>query len=531
MKKVIFIWFILTIFIAKSQISSEDFLQFPATKVGSKDSVTFIVRNHYSHPIQIDSLIFYNSAFDCHTKSLTIPASDSIPITIYFIPRQNVFYNSIMLLKTRTNKVYPIKISSLGRYDDFYQEFTFNLFDEELKIALSNYLANHTSLGYKLARQKMFETIDDLGNDTIECVYTGRKIVTQTIPNVNIDHFNTEHTWPQETFDSQEPMRSDLYNLYPTDEYANAKRANYPFGIVTSNKMWENGGSILGRNSLGQIVFEPRNQHKGNVARSIFYFIIRYKQNYGDFLDSIQEDILRNWNIIDPVDEREKQRNDSIAFYQGKRNPFIDHPEFVERIGKFSSNAIRPKIAQVEIFPFFNNPDTIFTNVTANLKFVLINFGDTSFQINSINLSNSDLHIVNYPRSISPHSFGLVEIIVDTKSTGILESVIEVQGYGATIRKTLSIHSVNQYNSRFEIEQNSFSLFWENVNKTLDVIVTEELSPSYLQIYNLYGQPLLSYELKTGTNKLNLNYVTKGLFFVALRAKDYSPKVIPILIY
>lgn len=181
----------------------------------------------------------------------------------------------------------------------------------------------------------MFETIDDLGGDTIECVYTGRKIKTESIPDVNIFHFNTEHTWPQETFDSQEPMRSDLFNLYPSDEFANAKRANYPFGFVISDVVWEVGGSKLGKDVNGKTVFEPRDQHKGNVARSLFYFIIRYPQNYGHFLDSVQESVLRTWNKLDLVDTREIQRNDSISLYQGKRNPFIDHPEFVDRIVRF----------------------------------------------------------------------------------------------------------------------------------------------------------------------------------------------------
>lgn len=531
MVKKIFICLILTIFYAKSQISSLEILEFPDTNVGTKDSITFFVYNNYSHPIQIDTLILENSAFDSQPKSFLIPSKDSIQITIYFRPNQNVIYNAFAFFKSKADKVYPIKIFGSGKYEDFYQELTFNLYDEELKTALSNYVANHTSLGYKLARQKMFETIDDLGNDTIECVYTGRRIVTQSIPNVYIDHFNTEHTWPQETFDSQEPMRSDLFNLYPTDEYANAKRANYPFGNVSSNIMWGNGGSILGQNSLGQTVFEPRNQHKGNVARSIFYFIIRYEKNFGSYLDTIQEKVLRSWNLIDPVDERESRRNDSIAYYQGKRNPFIDHPEFIERIWKFSSKDSRPKKARVDIYTFFNNPDTISINVPTNLKIVLFNFGDTSFHISSVNTTNPDFLIANYPRSISPHSFGIIDIIVDTKSTGEIENTIEIYGNGNTLRKSLAIYCINPYNSRFEIAENSFSLNWDNRNKMLEAIVNETFSPSFIQIFNLYGQVIFSTELQAGTFKFNLNHLAKGLFVGLIKAKGYETKAIPILSY
>lgn len=531
MGRKIFICFILTIFYSKSQISSLQFLEFPETKVGTKDSITFIVYNNYSHPIRIDTLIFDNSAFDCHTKSFLIPSKDSIQITIYFTPSQNVIYNTFAFFKSRADKVYPIQIFGYGKYEDFYQELTFDLYDEELKTALSNFVTNHTSLGYKLARQKMFETIDELGDDTIECVYTGRRIVTKSIPNVNTDHFNTEHTWPQETFDGQEPMCSDLFNLYPTDEYANAKRANYPFGTVSLNRIWENGGSILGQNFFGQTVFEPRNQHKGNVARSIFYFIIRYQQNFGNYLDTIQENVLRSWNLIDPVDVRERRRNDSISYYQGKRNPFIDHPEFVERIWKFSLKESRPKKSRIDIYPFLNNPDTIAINDVANFKIVLLNFGDTPFQISSINTTNQDFFIANYPRSIAPHSIGIVEIIVDAKSIGILESTIEIYGNENTIKKSVTIYCINPYNSHFEITQNLFSLHWDNENKTLEAVVNETFSPLFVQVNNLYGQLVFSTELQAGTSKFNLNYLSKGFFIGLIKVKDYETKAIPILVY
>lgn len=44
---------------------------------------------------------------------------------------------------------------------------------------------------------------------------------------------------------------------------------------------------------------------------------------------------LLKWNEVDPPSRQEKLRNERICkFYQHNRNPFVDHPEFANRIWK-----------------------------------------------------------------------------------------------------------------------------------------------------------------------------------------------------
>ena len=48
------------------------------------------------------------------------------------------------------------------------------------------------------------------------------------------------------------------------------------------------------------------------------------------------EDDMRSWHKSDPVDSDEQERNNMIyTNFQHNRNPFIDHPEWVDQISDF----------------------------------------------------------------------------------------------------------------------------------------------------------------------------------------------------
>ena len=75
----------------------------------------------------------------------------------------------------------------------------------------------------------------------------------------------------------------------------------------------------------------PPAEHKGNVARALFYFAICYNLS----ISETEEFYLRQWHLFDPVDAEEIERNDQIEELQGNRNPFIDNPELVSSIRNF----------------------------------------------------------------------------------------------------------------------------------------------------------------------------------------------------
>jgi endonuclease I len=151
----------------------------------------------------------------------------------------------------------------------------------------------------------------------------------------NIPHHtivNVEHTWPKDRFTNNYPsayQKSDLHHLFPTDQGANSTRSTRMFADVYYGKPVRNCDRSQYDDS--HPYFEPPAQHKGNVARAIFYFAVRYKGQ----ISKREEDALRRWHEQDPVDEAERIRNDKIYELQGNRNPFIDYPELVSRISDY----------------------------------------------------------------------------------------------------------------------------------------------------------------------------------------------------
>jgi len=47
------------------------------------------------------------------------------------------------------------------------------------------------------------------------------------------------------------------------------------------------------------------------------------------------EEQLRIWHAVDPVSDHERIVNDLVLSLQGNRNPFVDHPEWVQLIKDF----------------------------------------------------------------------------------------------------------------------------------------------------------------------------------------------------
>jgi deoxyribonuclease-1 len=211
--------------------------------------------------------------------------------------------------------------------------------NEELKEVLQKTINNQKVLSYKTARRYIFgELFLQKNNGRYEVVDAycdqtfGRNsgVGPNKIPNHQM--LNCEHTWPQSRFSSNQSksaQKSDLHHLFPVKSQANSTRGNIEFAEVQGDRLPNCIASKRGSDiNSGNSAFEPPKSHKGNVARALFYFAVRYRTK----ISAREEVHLRSWHRLDPVDADELKRHERIFEIQGNRNPFIDDPDLVDQI-------------------------------------------------------------------------------------------------------------------------------------------------------------------------------------------------------
>ncbi len=218
-----------------------------------------------------------------------------------------------------------------------------------LDYVVLNYKTSST-LGYNNARDVMYSIIDLEDDNSLKGIYTNYTIYIDPTqdprPQTNASNMNCEHSWPQSMGAGSEPQKSDLHHLYPTRGNVNSSRGNKPFADIDDNdtdKWWRFDyyeTSIpnefideFSEVDNGNGVFEPREDVKGNIARSMFYFYTMYNEVADTNFFNIQKETLYAWHRQDPTDANELNRTMAIAGYQeNKPNPYVVDSTLVRRI-------------------------------------------------------------------------------------------------------------------------------------------------------------------------------------------------------
>ncbi|CAL9520678.1 Extracellular ribonuclease [Streptomyces sp. enrichment culture] len=233
-------------------------------------------------------------------------------------------------------------VATTADYDSTYYGNATGKTGAGLKSALHTIISDQTKIPYSAVWDALKVTDQDPADSgNVILLYSGVSR-SKSLNGGDTGDWNREHVWAKShgDFGTATGPGTDLHHLRPEDVRVNS---------VRGNKDFDNGGSTVpggGGSLTDSDSFEPRDAVKGDVARMIFYMAVRYEGDDGwadlEVNGSVDNGsnpymgrlaVLKAWNDEDPPDAFEQRRNDIIHdSYQHNRNPFIDHPEWVEAI-------------------------------------------------------------------------------------------------------------------------------------------------------------------------------------------------------
>lgn len=213
---------------------------------------------------------------------------------------------------------------------------------------LTALIHSHNVVAYSQYKYNIIPAIferDTVGGKTVvECEYSGFTTVYTAPFDFTGLQYNREHSLPKSWMitggNTSNPDGADYHNLLLTRDIPNNYRSNHPLGNVV-NATSTFALAKLGDDSNGNPVFEPQASKKGDDARAMFYQMVCYDGQGGskwgfDYLlteASMQDQaLLKQWAQQDPPDKFERTKNEYIFALQQNRNPFIDHPEWIQCI-------------------------------------------------------------------------------------------------------------------------------------------------------------------------------------------------------
>ncbi len=218
------------------------------------------------------------------------------------------------------------------------------------------------------------------------------------------------HSWMPSYSGTGTDEYADQHHLFPTQQNnANGVRSNHPLGEVETISSSFHLGK-LGFNDLNQVVYEPREIQKGDAARALLYMSLRYDglENLDWTFDQLNNvvlpalseapqsvETLLNWHFSDLPDGYERARNDYIQSIQMNRNPFIDHPYWVEMIDFHDLTYIPIDTTEIVDTTDTSDTNTVFVREIPKFHFDLYNNGIDPVVVLNDNQSSAQIWVLN----------------------------------------------------------------------------------------------------------------------------------------
>lgn len=262
--------------------------------------------------------------------------------------------------------------------EGYYKRVNLNDDPEVIKETLGQIIsANYVKHSYKENNTVLkYTDPDPKGSGKAICIYSGRALESGA--------WNKEHVWAKShgfPNESYEPY-CDAHHLRPSTTKINSTRSNKDFGEVPNATPDAYG------NKTNNDLFEPRDEVKGDIARMMFYMETRYGSNTKYNLKLVNSqttsasdlngrfgnlETLIKWHYDDPVSKEEIYRNNVIFDnYQHNRNPYIDHPGYVDYVYPSKYAGTTKPVEPVE--PSKPSPDPTPSKPDSSLKLDDYNF-------------------------------------------------------------------------------------------------------------------------------------------------------------
>lgn len=253
------------------------------------------------------------------------------------------------------------QLASRPSAEDYYKGLNTTLSGSAFRAELAALVKEtHTKYTSYAGLANLYKTADadpeKAGN--ILWFYTG----TSVYFNGNFGNTNREHVWPKNggsAFPATSGPGSDGHHLRPANQQLNSTRGSKSFAEVpqTSTNIVKQDGSASYENlcyTSGNF-FYPGEGYRGATARILMYMQVRWGDQYnlkfvtGAGGDKTIGDIatLMKWHLEEPVTEAEIRRNEVVYAAQGNRNPFIDHPEYAEKIFCYDGESYNAALKEV----------------------------------------------------------------------------------------------------------------------------------------------------------------------------------------
>ena len=316
---------------------------------------------------------------------------------------------------------------------------------QPLLIHVVNNYKTSTTLGYTDARDILYGTIDLKDGNQLSGVYTGYTITLDPLLDPSTDAYNQgincEHTWPQSMGAGNEPQKSDMHHLFPCKSNVNSSRGNDPYAEIPdieTDTWYRNDYSqeTIPTEYIDEFAekynppnadyetFEPREDHKGDAARAVFYFFCMYNDVADTNFWNEQKDYLIDWHYYDEVDTWELDRTWTIASYQQDQpNPFILDSSLARRIWYMEdsgtdTSTIDTLEYNLVINEIMQNPSAV---SDANGEwFEIFNFSPDTINLSGFTIKDngSNTHTISSSVTILPYFYAVLAKNADINTNG-----------------------------------------------------------------------------------------------------------------